>query len=305
MRSLLFFFALLLFVSTYPAHGRQSESVLKKLDQLNKRVNPRLHKLLNKAGLKYPPTDVYIRVHKFEGIVELFARNEQSAPFTSVTTYPAYNLPKNYRNDELYQFVDAGPKEQQGDIKVPEGIFKILYHNPWSSYHLSLALGFPNPADAIRAHQRKVINDKGKRAIMQWWSYHGKTVDKDMIAGIPGVWSNKDAVPAGNEIFMHGKNVTIGCVPVGDRNIEEIFLLTDPRLVGGTEVHIFPFDFREQKNEAMRRRYEKLKPWLKEFWSSLEEIHDYFDNTGRLPNIYIDKTTGRYHLNNAKNRLQY
>ena len=298
-------YLIVFFLSTTISLARESAAVLAKLDVLRNRVKPRLTVLLKKAGLTYPPKDVYLRVYKFEGTVELFARNDLSTPFTPVTTYPAYNLPKNYYALADLILLDSGPKEKQGDIKVPEGVFKILYHNPWSSYHLSLALGYPNPADAIRAHESKIISKKGRDKILRWWRDHGKKIDKELIAGIPSIWSDKEALPAGNEIFMHGKNVTIGCVPIGDKNIEEVFLLTDPRWVGGTEVHIYPFRFSNKKHDDMRHRYEKQKPWLKDFWKSLEEIDNYFETTGLLPALYIDKQSGRYHTDYDKQRLPY
>jgi murein L,D-transpeptidase YafK len=293
------------FLTVLAVHAKESETVLKKLTALRDRVKPRLLRLLKKSGIKYPPKDVFLRVYKLEGTVELFARNSLSAPFTCVTTYTAHNLPKNYYEQPSLAHLDAGPKEQQGDIKVPEGVFKVLYHNPWSSYHLSIALGYPNPADAIRAYKEKIISAKGKNTILQWWRDHGKTINKDLIAGIPSLWSNKEAIPVGNEIFMHGKNVSIGCIPIGDKNIEEVFLLTDPRWVQGTQIHIYPFRFTNKKLSPMRRRYEKAKPWLKDFWQSLAEIDSYFEKTGSLPALYIDKDSGRYHIEYDQKRISY
>jgi len=291
--------------SATSSRARQTASVLAKLDGWATRTDPKLRTLLGRVGLQHPPQDVFLQVYKFEGVVELWARNDTSAPFTMVTTYPAYNLPKNYRVDPTTDDLDGGPKQRQGDSKVPEGLYRVLYHNPWSSYHLSLALNYPNPADAIRARSDGVISTTGERVIRQWWRDHGRTVDTEGIAGVPSAWSNREALPAGNEIFMHGKRVTIGCVPVGDDNIEQIFVLTDHRRVGGTQVHIYPFRFDDPGTVAMRRRYERRHPWLRDFWQGLEEVHQAFRRTRRLPPLYVDETTGNYHVQPGPSRFAY
>ena len=49
---------------------------------------------------------------------------------------------------------DLGPKLKQGDWQSPEGFYfvKPIQLNPWSQYHLSFNLGFPNRYD--REHSR-------------------------------------------------------------------------------------------------------------------------------------------------------
>jgi murein L,D-transpeptidase YafK len=44
-----------------------------------------------------------------------------------------------------------GPKKQQGDRQVPEGIYYINRFNPSSSYYLSLGINYPNNVDKIRS----------------------------------------------------------------------------------------------------------------------------------------------------------
>ncbi|MEO0339854.1 MAG: hypothetical protein AAF242_11620, partial [Bacteroidota bacterium] len=46
------------------------------------------------------------------------------------------------------------------------------------------------------------------------------------------------------DIFIHGKAVTIGCIPIGDEAIEEVFLLTQKAFNKGIKVIISPRDFR-------------------------------------------------------------
>ncbi|WNJ18422.1 L,D-transpeptidase family protein [Pontibacter sp. G13] len=81
-----------------------------------------------------------------------------------------------------------GPKLKQGDLQIPEGIYQIEYLNPNSRYHLSAKISYPNEFD------RKMAQKDGRTNL-------------------------------GGDIFIHGKAVTIGCIPIGDRAIEELYLL--------------------------------------------------------------------------------
>lgn len=99
-----------------------------------------------------------------------------------------------------------GPKLAEGDKQIPEGIYKIEYLNPNSSYYLSMKVNYPNTFD------RK----KGKS--------DGRT-------------------NLGSDIFIHGKSVTVGCIPVGDNAIEELFILVSKAMKKGVKVIISPRDF--------------------------------------------------------------
>jgi len=126
----------------------------------------------------------------------------------------------------------AGPKLREGDRQVPEGAYRVVALNPNSSYHLSMKLDYPNEADRRRARE------------------DGRT-------------------DPGGDIFIHGKAVSIGCVAVGDRAIEELFVLTAAVGRANVEVLIAPNDLRDgrpaethpsdppwadERREAIRRR---------------------------------------------------
>lgn len=103
-----------------------------------------------------------------------------------------------------------GPKLKEGDRQIPEGVYTISYLNPNSSYHLSLKVNYPNEFDKEKA----------------------KTDGRTNLGG---------------DIFIHGKNVTIGCVPLGDVAIEEVFLLAEKAVNNQINVIISPIDFRQNK----------------------------------------------------------
>lgn len=99
----------------------------------------------------------------------------------------------------------AGPKLIEGDRQVPEGFYKAIGLNPNSSYHLSIKLDYPNLYDLQNAKKEGRINP-------------------------------------GSDIFIHGKAVSIGCLAMGDKTIEEIFVLINDVGTKNTSVIISPHD---------------------------------------------------------------
>jgi hypothetical protein len=101
----------------------------------------------------------------------------------------------------------AGPKLLQGDYQVPEGLYRIEHLNPMSSYHLSMKVSYPNE------HDRQMAARDGRTRL-------------------------------GGDIFIHGKDVSIGCVALGDPAIEELFTLVAQTGVSHVKVIIAPNDLR-------------------------------------------------------------
>ena len=90
------------------------------------------------AGVSYPAREIYLRVFKHEGQLELWARSVPSpAPFRLVQTYPILRASGR-----------LGPKRREGDEQVPEGFYRIDRFNPRSLFHLSLGLDYPMPPTA-------------------------------------------------------------------------------------------------------------------------------------------------------------
>lgn len=97
----------------------------------------------------------------------------------------------------------SGPKLREGDRQVPEGIYRIEALNPNSSYHLSMKLNYPNEFDQL----------------------HGKSDGRSNL---------------GSDIFIHGKDVSIGCLAMGDDVAEQLFVLVSRVGSGNVEVVIAP-----------------------------------------------------------------
>ena len=118
-----------------------------------------------------------------------------------------------------------GPKLREGDGQIPEGIYGIGYLNPNSSYYLSLKVTYPNASDRARAKADGRTN-------------------------------------LGGDIMIHGKAVTIGCVPVGDDAIEDIFYLASAVGIKNVSVVIAPYDMRKGRRPELERSPLKWYPNL-------------------------------------------
>lgn len=86
--------------------------------------------------LSYPPQEIFIRVFKREGVLELWSRS--AGKFVLVKEYKICAASGN-----------LGPKRRQGDNQVPEGFYYIDRFNPMSNFHLSLGVNYPNESDKI------------------------------------------------------------------------------------------------------------------------------------------------------------
>ena len=88
----------------------------------------------------------------------------------------------------------------------------------------------------------------------------------------------------GGEIFVHGACVTIGCIPLGDDAIEEVYLeALDTRSAGGdVQVLILPARPAGERWAALGRTATERDRGL---WRSLAEISGALDTNHRLPRV--------------------
>lgn len=100
-----------------------------------------------------------------------------------------------------------GPKLREGDLQIPEGIYPLTVLNPNSSFYLSIRVGYPNAFDEA------------------WAREEGRT-------------------NLGGDIYIHGKNATVGCMAIGDAAIEELFYLVHAVGLPNARLIIAPSDFR-------------------------------------------------------------
>jgi len=184
--------------------------------------------------------ELFIRVFKESKLVEVWLKSNSESEYKLFKTY-----------DICASSGRLGPKRSQGDGQVPEGFYTIAVFNPYSSYHLSLGLSYPNASDRI----------KGKGNL-------------------------------GGDIMIHGSCVTIGCLPLTDTYIKEVYILAVEAKNNGQQnipVHIFP----TKMNDKGMLFLSELNTDLLDFWKNLKLGYDYFENNKRVPKISTDKS-GNY-----------
>ncbi len=122
---------------------------------------------------------------------------------------------QHIRNYPLTAFSGSlGPKLKRNDGQIPEGVYKITHFNPFSSQHLSLMLNYPNQFDKTHAQRDGRSN-------------------------------------LGDNIFIHGKEKSVGCLAVGDNAINELFVLVQQVGKDNTKIIIAPNDLRRHKASAL------------------------------------------------------
>jgi murein L,D-transpeptidase YafK len=150
---------------------------------------------------------------------------------------------------------ELGPKRQQGDFQVPEGFYYINDFNPASKFYLSLGINYPNKSDEILSPHK----DKG------------------------------------NAIYIHGSCVTIGCLPMTNNIIKEIYIYAVESKSNGQNnipVYIFPCRLENSNFDKLKNKY-KTDLTLLDFWKNLKEGYDKFQLTKKELRFETDKT-GRY-----------
>lgn len=152
-----------------------------------------------------------------------------------------------------------GPKRMEGDYQVPEGFYYINEFNPKSNYYLSLGINYPNASDKILS----------------------------------------DSLRPGSAIYIHGSCVTVGCIPITDQQIDELYILAAHAKDQGQDfipVHIFPVRFDKEKSVSYLEGLTKDDPVLKKFAERMEDAFDYFEKYKQLPVVMVGEK-GEYIIN--------
>ena len=159
---------------------------------------------------------------------------------------------------------ELGPKRYQGDQQIPEGVYYIDRFNPCSNYHLSMGINYPNESDRIR----------------------------------------KTKPDPGGDIFIHGNRVTIGCIPIGDSLIEELYVFAVDAKSGGQKkipVHIFPCYMDDSLSIDILKLYYDRNPSPRSFWEELRPLYNFFEKNHSLPKISIS-ADGGYVIDTSKSK---
>lgn len=174
--------------------------------------------------------ELFIRAFKKERDLEVWIKRKDSASYTLLTTYPFCTSSGT-----------LGPKRKEGDLQIPEGVYSINHFNPFSNFHLSLGINYPNASD-------RILSDKKH---------------------------------PGGAIYIHGNCVSIGCIPITDEKIKELYILAVEATESGQTdipIHIFP------------ARFPSMEEPMTPFWENLKTIYDDFAQTKKLRPVRVDKT---------------
>ncbi len=198
-------------------------------------------------GKDVPETfsNMLIRVFKQEAMLELWVKDNNGK-------YVLFNEYKVYAMSGA-----LGPKRQQGDAQVPEGFYYIKEFNPFSNYHLSLGISYPNQSDILLSNAEK----------------------------------------KGNNIFIHGGKASAGCVAMSNYYIEDIYMAAVKAQTQGQEkipVHIFPFKMTPINMEYYKGY--AVQKGIKDFWNNLLEGYRFFERSKSVPEVAV-ASNGTYLFN--------
>ena len=189
-------------------------SVEERVNQFGPAVRKRLALEFEKINVAYPPNKIILVGFKQENLLEVWV----SDPPKLLTSYTILGASGG-----------LGPKLQEGDMQVPEGLYRIESLNPNSMYHLALRVNYPNQFDKTK----------------------GKADGRQDL---------------GCDIMIHGKDCSIGCLAMGDEAAEELFVLAAETGIENISVILAPVDFRTQELPA---HMPEVPEWTPELYASI------------------------------------
>lgn len=196
--------------------------------------------------LSYEGFGLFIRAFKKEMELEVWVKGKSQATFILLHTYRVCTTSGS-----------LGPKRQEGDYQIPEGVYHINHFNPQSKFHLSLGLNYPNASD-------KILSDRKQ---------------------------------PGSAIYIHGSCVTIGCIPLTDDKIKELYILAVEAKNDGQQnipVHVFPCRMTDAGMSALKQEFSDA-PALLVFWENLHTVYKDFEATAKLRDVRVN-SRGEYYL---------
>lgn len=152
-----------------------------------------------------------------------------------------------------------GPKRKEGDYQVPEGFYTINCFNPYSNFYISLGISYPNESD-------RKLGVKGK---------------------------------LGGNIFIHGSCCTIGCIPITDELIKELYIYAVEAKNNGQAnipVHVFPFRMNIDDWALVEKKLPEYSGII-DFWKNIQPGYQYFEKNKKLPKVTV-AADGKYIIAN-------
>lgn len=170
---------------------------------------------------------------------------------------------ETYKLVKRYDFTafsgTLGPKRKRGDLQIPEGLYHITHFNPVSAFHLSLKVNYPNESDRVLGERNSL----------------------------------------GGDIFIHGSMVTIGCIAIGDKGIEELYLIcVDTKSRGQKDIPVYIFPSCMDSIGIIRlKQAAGVDTILFSFWKNLKTGYDIFYTLYKKLEFQVDNK-GKYIFSN-------
>jgi hypothetical protein len=177
----------------------KAQTVEQRLAQFGDAARGRWKPHFDRVKIPYPPAAVKLVALKMEKVLQVYAV-DKSGRSRWIRSYPI-----------LAASGTLGPKLEEGDRQVPEGIYPIESLNPNSRFHVALRIGYPNTFDSFQAAKE------------------GRT-------------------QLGGDIMIHGSSVSVGCLAMGNEVAEDLFVLAADTGVTNVNIIIAPVDFRKGKS---------------------------------------------------------
>ena len=196
--------------------ARGQKTVAERVVEFGAGVRVRLRPEFERVGVTYPPQRITLVGIKQEKVLEVWVND----PAVLLKRYPM-----------LGASGVLGPKLQEGDLQVPEGLYRIESLNPNSLYHLALRVNYPNSFDRIK----------------------GKLDGREDL---------------GCDIMIHGSNGSVGCLAMGDQAAEELFVLAAETGIEKILVILTPVDFRRAE---LPQEMPRVPEWTPELYEMVRQ----------------------------------
>jgi hypothetical protein len=196
---------------------RGRRTVADRVEQFGTVVGERLAPCFERIGLVQPPDKIILVGLKHEKCLEVWVSRGAEGP-RLLKSYPILGASGT-----------LGPKLREGDMQVPEGLYRIESLNPNSLYHLALRVNYPNHFDRAKGEL------DGRRDL-------------------------------GCDIMIHGKTCSVGCLAMGDEAAEELFVLAAETGVENVSVILSPVNFRTRELPA---GMPPVPDWAPELYNSI------------------------------------
>jgi hypothetical protein len=194
-------------------------TIADRVEEYGPSARARLLPFFTAAGVPYPPARFLLLGLKRERELQLYA----AGPGQALAFVRSFEI--------LGESGELGPKLREGDRQVPEGVYRVVYLNPNSVAHVSLALSYPNGFDRVHAEE-----------------------------------DGREAAILGGDIMIHGGSGSVGCLAIGDRAAEDLFILAADAGWEQAVIVISPVDFRRT---ALPADYRPSAWWVNQLYGWL------------------------------------